>query len=127
MPPPLSLFFSLFFSLIMSSLPSSPITIYQSPVPPPWNHSLSESFKKNHQNENYQSKYDLIFSVILIQSLVYLPMSNTRRSGDTSMHCLLLKGFLEGYHLQYFKFVLAMNDHTLMGDVKSDRNGRITW
>lgn len=43
------------------------------------------------------------------------------------MHCLSFKGFLKDYHLQYFKFLLAMNDHTLMGDIKSDRNGRITW
>ncbi|CEI86123.1 hypothetical protein RMCBS344292_00568 [Rhizopus microsporus] len=96
----------------MLSSPSSPTTIHQDTIPPPWNHALLTSYKKNYPNKT---------------TPIYLPMSNMRRSGDISMHCLSFKGFLKDYHLQYFKFLLAMNDHTLMGDIKSDRNGRITW
>ena len=42
------------------------------------------------------------------------------------MHCLEFKGFLEE-NARFFKFSLAMNDHILMGDIKSDRNAKITW
>ncbi|KAG1147822.1 hypothetical protein G6F37_003473 [Rhizopus arrhizus] len=96
----------------MTSLPSSPTLMHHDLTPPPWNHSLSNSFKKNYENK---------------ERTIYLPMSNRRRSGEISMHCLPFKGFLEGHHLQYLKFTLAMNDHTLMGDIKSDRHGRISW
>lgn len=58
--------------------------------------------------------------------LVYLPMSNIKRSGEISMHCLSFQGFLKD-DIRFFKFLLAMNDYLLMGDIKSDPNGKISW
>lgn len=57
---------------------------------------------------------------------VYLPMCNMKRSGDISMHCLSFKGFLKD-DIRFFKFLLAMNDNKLMGDIKSDPNAKISW
>ncbi|KAG0193962.1 Peptide-N(4)-(N-acetyl-beta- glucosaminyl)asparagine amidase [Apophysomyces sp. BC1034] len=53
-------------------------------------------------------------------------MSNIKRSGDVSMHCLHFQAFLED-DLRFFEFLLAMNDNHLMGDVKSDPNAQICW
>jgi hypothetical protein len=53
-------------------------------------------------------------------------MSNIKRSGEISMHCLSFQGFLKD-DIRFFKFLLAMNDHKLMGDIKSDPNAKISW
>lgn len=51
-------------------------------------------------------------------------MCNIKRSGEISMHCLLFNGFSNHGFLQ---FTLAMNDHILMGDIKSNPNAKINW
>lgn len=53
-------------------------------------------------------------------------MSNIKRSGDVSMHCLQFQGFLEE-DPRFIEFPLAMNDNILMGDIKSDPNARLSW
>ncbi|GAA5809672.1 hypothetical protein MFLAVUS_003084 [Mucor flavus] len=57
---------------------------------------------------------------------IYLPMCNMKRSGDISMHCLSFHGFLKDDN-RFFKFIVAMNDHILMGDIKSNPNAKVNW
>lgn len=49
-----------------------------------------------------------------------------KRSGDISMHCLPFQGFLKDDN-RFFKFIVAMNDHILMGDIKSNPNAKVNW
>lgn len=49
-----------------------------------------------------------------------------KRSGEISMHCLAFKGFLQE-DFKLFKFLVAMNDNILMGDIKSNPNAKINW
>ncbi|KAI7885854.1 hypothetical protein K492DRAFT_123235 [Lichtheimia hyalospora FSU 10163] len=53
-------------------------------------------------------------------------MSNIKRSGDASMHCLQFLSFLED-DPRFLVFPLAMNDNLLMGDIKSDPNANLCW
>ncbi|KAI8141523.1 hypothetical protein BJV82DRAFT_618080 [Fennellomyces sp. T-0311] len=53
-------------------------------------------------------------------------MSNIKRSGDASMHCLQFLSFLDD-DPRFLQFPLAMNDNLLMGDIKSDPNARLSW
>ena len=53
-------------------------------------------------------------------------MSNIKRSGDASMHCLQFLSFLED-DPRFLQFPLAMNDNLLMGDIKSDPNANLSW
>ncbi|KAI8381269.1 uncharacterized protein BYT42DRAFT_494212 [Radiomyces spectabilis] len=53
-------------------------------------------------------------------------MSNLRRSGDASMHCLAFQAFLED-DPRFMEFLLAVNDNILMGDIKSDPNAQLSW
>jgi hypothetical protein len=49
-----------------------------------------------------------------------------KRSGEISMHCLSFKGFLQE-DSKFFKFLLAVNDNILMGDIKSNPKAKINW
>lgn len=53
-------------------------------------------------------------------------MATMKRSGDISMHCIQFKGFVK-QDVRFFKFMLAMNDNKLMGDIKSDPNAKLSW
>lgn len=95
---------------MVKEAPTSP-TIQNSTAPVPWNSNLMRSFQQNYAKN---------------QNNIYLPMSNMKRNGDVSMHCLQFKGFLKD-DVRFFKFLLAMNDQTLMGDIKSDPKAKISW
>lgn len=51
-------------------------------------------------------------------------MCNIKRSGEISMHNLKFNEMLDKGFLQ---FTFAMNDHILMGDIKSNPNAKINW
>ncbi|KAL1929716.1 hypothetical protein VTP01DRAFT_1854 [Rhizomucor pusillus] len=93
------------------SSPSSPTSPLPSTSPPPWHPILKKSYSRN-----------FLYS----DEAVYLSMSNIKRSGDVSMHCLQFQGFLEE-DPRFIEFPLAMNDNILMGDIKSDPNARLSW
>lgn len=59
-------------------------------------------------------------------NVVFVHMSNIRRSGDVSMHSLPFQDFLED-DCRFLLFLLAMNDNLLMGDIKSDPNVKLCW
>ncbi|KAI9306629.1 hypothetical protein BJ944DRAFT_159538, partial [Cunninghamella echinulata] len=52
-------------------------------------------------------------------------LSNIKRSGDISMHCIQFQSFIEDDN-RFLVFHIALND-TLMGDIKSDPNARLCW
>ena len=58
--------------------------------------------------------------------IVFVHMSNIKRSGDVSMHSLHFQDFLED-DCRFLEFLLAMNDNSLMGDIKSDPNVKLCW
>ncbi|KAI9322473.1 hypothetical protein BX666DRAFT_1895188 [Dichotomocladium elegans] len=92
------------------SSPTSP-TLIASVTPPPWFPLLKKSYAKN-----FPSPEDVAF----------LTMSNIKRSGDASMHCLQFRAFLDD-DPRFLEFPLAMNDNLLMGDIKSDPNAHLSW
>ncbi|KAI8344183.1 hypothetical protein BC941DRAFT_407995 [Chlamydoabsidia padenii] len=52
-------------------------------------------------------------------------MTNIKRSGDVSLHCLQFQSFVEEDE-RFIVFHIALND-TLMGDIKTDPNARLCW
>ncbi|KAF7729906.1 peptide-N4-(N-acetyl-beta- glucosaminyl)asparagine amidase [Apophysomyces ossiformis] len=95
-----------------SSSPTSPKSPTLLPeVPPPWYPLLKKSFSRNFSRN---------------EDPVYVSMSNLKRSGEVSTHCLHFQAFLED-DSRFLEFLLAMNDNHLMGDVKSDRYAQICW
>ncbi|KAI8353985.1 hypothetical protein BD560DRAFT_408079 [Blakeslea trispora] len=80
----------------------------------PWKDSLYQSYLRNY---DFQIKHG---------QKVFLSMSNIKRSGDNSMHCIPFLGFLED-DVRFLKFSLAINDNALMGDIKSNPNAKLSW
>ncbi|CDH48695.1 hypothetical protein RO3G_13018 [Lichtheimia corymbifera JMRC:FSU:9682] len=92
--------------------PSSPTSpTLASATPPPWFPMLKKSYTKN---------------FLYAEDPVFLTMSNIKRSGDASMHCLQFLSFLDD-DPRFLVFPLAMNDNLLMGDIKSDPNANLCW
>ncbi|KAI7847126.1 hypothetical protein BDC45DRAFT_542197 [Circinella umbellata] len=91
------------------SSPTSPTIANLAPAP--WFPILKKSFTKN---------------FLYTDDPVFISMSNIKRSGDASMHCLQFLSFLED-DPRFLQFPLAMNDNLLMGDIKSDPNASLSW
>ncbi|KAI8082590.1 uncharacterized protein B0P05DRAFT_459221, partial [Gilbertella persicaria] len=53
-------------------------------------------------------------------------MSNTKRSDDTSIHCIPFRGFLKG-DARFLLFSVFMHENLLMSDIKSDPYANLSW
>ncbi|CAO3591228.1 unnamed protein product [Absidia cylindrospora] len=93
------------------SSPTSPTSPHPTPnTVVPWYSNLKKSYNRN-----------FLYS----DEPVFLSMSNIKRSGDISMHCIQFQSFVEEDE-RFLVFHIALND-TLMGDIKSDPNARLCW
>ena len=125
------------------SSPTSPTIATLAPAP--WFPILKKSFTKNFLYTDdpgmwvlfssipSHSAYFSIFCIYIYKlneyeyiCIVFISMSNIKRSGDASMHCLQFLSFLED-DPRFLQFPLAMNDNLLMGDIKSDPNASLSW
>ncbi|KAL1921252.1 uncharacterized protein VTP21DRAFT_10968 [Calcarisporiella thermophila] len=57
---------------------------------------------------------------------VYVQMANIRRSGDIALHSIQFLDFLED-DPQYLIFQLAVNNNSLMGDLKACAKAELCW
>ncbi|KAI9009401.1 hypothetical protein CLU79DRAFT_710962 [Phycomyces nitens] len=53
-------------------------------------------------------------------------MANIKRSGETSMHSLAFQSFVDE-DARFLTFLLAMNNNSLMGDIRSDPQAKLCW
>ncbi|KAL0079356.1 hypothetical protein J3Q64DRAFT_1762271 [Phycomyces blakesleeanus] len=94
------------------SLPSSPTSPTLHPqAPPPWHYALRTSYTLNYPPNTDKA---------------YLTMANIKRSGETSMHSLAFQSFVDE-DARFLTFLLAMNNNSLMGDIRSDPQAKLCW
>lgn len=132
----ISFSFSLDFAMATTPRsPSSPTSpTLASATPPPWFPMLKKSYTKNFLyaedpggcSQSNQQPMDSFSANWWSSFIVFLTMSNIKRSGDASMHCLQFLSFLDD-DPRFLVFPLAMNDNLLMGDIKSDPNVNLCW
>ncbi|KAI8084777.1 uncharacterized protein BX664DRAFT_337763 [Halteromyces radiatus] len=97
-------------TLSSPTTPTSPTPNLFNIAPPPWHALLKKSYNKN---------------FLYMDDPVFISMSNIKRSGEISMHCLQFQSFIED-DARFLIFHIALNDN-LMGDIKSDPNARLCW
>ncbi|CAJ0645409.1 6453_t:CDS:2 [Entrophospora sp. SA101] len=74
----------------------------------PWTQVLEQSHKKNYR------------------TIVYVNMTNIRRNGEPSSHNIRFQDFLKD-DPRYLIFLMAFNDNSLHGDVKSNPKAILSW